>query len=87
MVSNKIKQLEKAIRNLEKELEKIVYTNDLSFVYLDISQKAYVVFRSAIHVAYSDSAYTLSDDGLSLAKARCDYTSNKRLPVKGQTIY
>lgn len=38
---------------------------------------AYVVYHAGITHSISDSAYTPDDDGLSIAKARCDYLAKR----------
>jgi len=39
--------------------------------------KAYVVLKAGITHSVSDSAYVRDDDGLSIAKARCDYLAKR----------
>lgn len=39
---------------------------------------SYVVFQSGITHSVSDSAYRKDADGLSIAKARCDYLARVR---------
>ena len=39
---------------------------------------AFVVYRAGITHSVSDSAYARSLDGLSLAKARCDYLTGRK---------
>jgi hypothetical protein len=38
---------------------------------------AYVVYRVGVTHSVSDSAYARDDDGLSIAKARCDYLAKR----------
>lgn len=51
----------------------IVYSSAPAWIFADRKGKAYVVMLDGTTVAESDSAYALDDDGLSIAKARCDY--------------
>lgn len=39
--------------------------------------KAYTVFKIGIVASTSDSAYKKNADGLSIAKARCDYLTKR----------
>lgn len=49
----------------------IIHENGSYFV---LSQKnCYTVFRNGVTCATSDSAYAKNEDGLSIAKARCNY--------------
>jgi len=43
----------------------------------DRNRAAYVVFRVAGTHSTSDSGYTLTSDGLSIARARCDYLAGR----------
>lgn len=61
----------------------IVYSNTPAWVFADPKQRAYIVMEDGLTHATSDSAYELSDDGLSIAKARCDYLAKRR--KKGRT--
>lgn len=54
----------------------IAYDSGEFWVHADKKQSAYVVYRSGITHSVSDSAYAMSVDGLSLAKARVDYLTN-----------
>lgn len=51
----------------------IVHENEKAWVLRDLKGKAYVVFVKGPSVSTSDSAYELTEDGLSIAKARADY--------------
>ena len=57
----------------------IAYENGRVWVLTDKKNSQYTVFvaNSATHCSKGDSAYTLDDDGLSIAKARCDYLARK----------
>lgn len=39
---------------------------------------SYTVYRPTITHAVSDSSYALTEDGLSIAKARCDYLARSK---------
>lgn len=39
---------------------------------------AYVVYRSGVTHSVSESAYAKTPDGLSIAKARCDYLAKNK---------
>ena len=59
----------------------IVYENGSFWVLRDRQAGgAYVVLRAGLTHAVSDSAYALDDDGLSIAKARCDYLAKRAAP-------
>lgn len=47
------------------------------WVYRDHKQKAYHVMRIGTTHSTSDSSYELSDDGFSIAKARCNYLAKR----------
>lgn len=47
---------------------------------------AYVVYHAGITHSVSDSAYPLTNDGLSLATARCDYLERRRQERAGSSI-
>lgn len=55
------------------KVKEIVYEAGRAWVHRDASGRAYVVYVNGITHAKSDSAYAFDADGLSLAKARCDY--------------
>ncbi len=55
----------------------ILYQNGRAWVFADRKRKAYVVMVDGNVCAQSDSAYALDSDGLSIAKARCDYLARK----------
>lgn len=55
----------------------IVYDNGNFWVHADRKQSAYVVYRSGVTHSVSDSAYRLTADGLSIAKARADYLARR----------
>jgi len=48
------------------------------------TKDSYTVFKSGITHSTSDSSYKKTDDGLSVAIARCNYLGNKELH-RGQT--
>lgn len=41
------------------------------------TKQGYVVFRNGLTHSVSDSVYAKSMDGLSIAKARCDYLAKR----------
>lgn len=43
----------------------------------DRRHRQYVVYRTGITHSIADSAYALTEDGLSIAKARCDYLAKR----------
>jgi len=52
----------------------IVHENGGFWVLRDRKQKAYAVYASTdSHYSICDSAYRMDDDGLSIAKVRCNY--------------
>ena len=53
----------------------IVYETQVCWVRSD--RKAYTVFRTGVVASTSDSAYKTTADGLSIAKARCDYLTKR----------
>ena len=53
----------------------IVYENAPFWVYK--AKDCYYVMKDGITHSESDSAYHLTDDGLSIAKARCNYLAQK----------
>ncbi len=53
----------------------IVYETTVCWVRRD--RKAYTVFRTGVVASTSDSAYAKNADGLSIAKARCDYLAKR----------
>lgn len=53
----------------------IVYENGRFWVARECN--AFVVYRSGITHSVSDSAYARTQDGLSVACARCDYLANR----------
>jgi hypothetical protein len=54
----------------------IVYENDACWVRKD--RKSYTVFKIGLTHSTSDSSYRKNPDGLSIAKARCDYLARKK---------
>lgn len=48
---------------------------------------AYVVYRNGPTHSTSDSAYARTDDGLSIAKARCDYLARARVVTDGARFH
>lgn len=55
----------------------IMHENGAYWVLRDRRRPAYVVFRNGVTHSVSDSAYRFDADGLSLAKARCDYLARR----------
>lgn len=55
----------------------IAYENGPAWVGKDTRRKQYTVFRIGITCSTSDCAFPLTDDGLSLAKARVDYLAKR----------
>lgn len=55
----------------------ILYQNGPAWVKADRKIGAYVVMVDGAVHATSDSAYALDSDGLSIAKARCDYLAKQ----------
>lgn len=57
----------------------IVYEtkNGKAWILIDKKNACYIVFESGLTHSVSDSAYPLNDDGLSIAKVRANYLSNK----------
>ncbi|WP_137114161.1 hypothetical protein [Mesorhizobium sp. GR13] len=53
----------------------IVYENGRFWVARECN--AFVVYRSGITHSVSDSAYARTPDGLSVARRRCDYLTNR----------
>lgn len=53
----------------------IVYETGTCWVKRD--RKSYTVFRTGVTHSTSDSAYKKNADGLSIAKARCDYLTKR----------
>lgn len=51
----------------------IVYDNGNIWVAKDTKQKLYIVFRGTLTHSISDSAYSMDEDGLQLAKWRANY--------------
>jgi hypothetical protein len=43
----------------------------------DKESRAYVVYRVGITHSTADSGYAMTDDGLSIARARCDYLAKR----------
>jgi hypothetical protein len=56
----------------------IAYENGRHWVFKDKRRNLYVVFTAGITHSESDSAYALDEDGLSIAKARCDYLARRK---------
>lgn len=55
----------------------ILYENGPFWVMDDIEHEAYTVFRSGVTHSTSDSSYARTEDGYSLAVARCDYLAKR----------
>lgn len=66
--------------------EDIVYeaNGGAAWVWRDKKLSRYVVFRSGLVCSESDSAYTLDNDGLSVAQARADYLACGPKPVRSR---
>lgn len=60
------------------KVKDIVHENKNFWVYRDKKHKMYVVFKNTLTHSVSDSAFPLSDNGLSLAIARCDYLQGRK---------
>lgn len=56
----------------------IMYENGKYWVCRDKKQKMYIVFKTTITHSVSDSAYSLDENGLSLAIARCNYLADRK---------
>jgi hypothetical protein len=50
----------------------------------DRKAAAYVVYRANFTHSTSDSAYALTSDGLSIARARCDYLAGRAAATIGK---
>ena len=55
----------------------IVYENGSYWVGRDKADKAYVVYKISLTHSTSDSAYPMTEDGLSIAICRCDYLAKR----------
>jgi hypothetical protein len=55
----------------------IMHDNGKYWVLKDKQRKAYFVMVTGVCVSESDSAYSLDDDGLSIAVARCNYLAKR----------
>jgi hypothetical protein len=55
----------------------IAYENGPAWVNTDKRGKRYTVFLAGVTHSTSDSAYPLTADGLSIAKARADYLARR----------
>ena len=55
----------------------IIHDTGRAWVYQDRQNARYTVFLSGLTHSTSDSAYPLTPDGLSIAKARADYLNRK----------
>lgn len=60
------------------KLSEIVYENGPVWVQENKKGDCYTVFINGMGYAVSDSSYHHTDDGLSIAKARCDYLAEKK---------
>ena len=56
----------------------IVHENGSYWVLKDREHKAYTVLKSGITHSTADSSYSLNDDGLSIAIARCNYLAKAK---------
>ncbi|WP_323016416.1 hypothetical protein [Castellaniella sp.] len=67
------------------KVKDIVYENGASWVLRSGKESCYFVMVNGVSLAKSDSAYPLDEDGLSIAKARCDWLAKReaeRQPTK-----
>ena len=55
----------------------IVYENGAYWVGRDKADKAYVVYKIGLTHSTSDSAYPMTEDGLSIAIFRCNYLAKR----------
>ena len=55
----------------------IIHENGKYWVARDKRQKLYIVFKITITHSVSDSAYSLDENGLSIAIARCNYLADR----------
>ena len=58
----------------------IMHENGPAWVYRDKAKQRYTVFVAGPTHSVSDSAYHLTADGLSIAKARADYLARRQSP-------
>lgn len=58
-------------------IKNIKHENGKFWVYEDKKVGCYTVFKNGITHATSDSSYPLTDDGYTLAVARCDYLASR----------
>lgn len=58
----------------------IVHENGRLWVLRDKKYHCYTVYETGITHSEADSAYRMNDNGLSIAKARCDYLAKQRKP-------
>lgn len=58
--------------------EDIAYEKGDAWVLRDRKKQQYTVFLAGSTASTSDSAYDLTEDGLSLAKARADYLASRK---------
>jgi hypothetical protein len=72
-VHNKLYTIEEAIMLREKD---IAYSNGKAWVWK--GREGYYVMVNGVTHSESDSCYDLNEDGLSIAKARCDYLAKRR---------
>lgn len=60
----------------------IMHENGKYWVHRITKQEMYGVFKAGITHGTSDSMYPLTDDGLSIAIARCDYLAEQERKIK-----
>lgn len=65
------------MRYVQAKAADIMHENGNYWVCRDKRQKMYIVFKTSVTHSVSDSAYPLTEDGLSIAIARCNYMANK----------
>lgn len=55
----------------------IIFETGKSWVHADAKRKAYVVYLIGLTHSTSDSSYTMTDDGKSIAVARAQYLGSR----------
>jgi len=65
------------MHHVQTKVADIMHENGNYWVCRDKKQEMYIVFKSGITHSVSDSAYPLTEDGLSIAIARCDYLAKR----------
>lgn len=67
---------------MKYKVDDIVYENGKAWVLREKKRDCYTVFIAGSTHSTSDSSYALDDDGLSIAKARADYLSQRPIHYK-----